>query len=136
MTATLIFYESPNRIEQLTQETLEILGNRQACLAREITKHYEEFIRGDLTDIQAGLESKPVIKGECTLFIQGRTDSPDLIDDSSLKALILSELASDKRSTSALARRIADEYHLPRKKVYDLIVALQTNTGQQNNDFL
>lgn len=123
--ATLIFYESPKRIVQLLTETHDILGNRPGCLAREITKHYEEYIRGSLTHIRSCLESKPAIKGECTLIVQGRQDNVETIDDASLEAVIRSHLSERKHATSGLARSLADQYGLPRKKVYDLILSLQ-----------
>ena len=68
---TLVFYESPHRIEKSLGDMLEILGDRQACLAREISKLYEQFIRGSISDILAEIASKPP-KGEIVLIIEGK----------------------------------------------------------------
>ncbi|NQT67659.1 MAG: 16S rRNA (cytidine(1402)-2'-O)-methyltransferase [Actinobacteria bacterium] len=67
---TIIFYESPNRIEALTGELIERFGDRRASLVREITKIYEEVIRGKLSDILTRIKKKKV-KGEIVLVIEG-----------------------------------------------------------------
>ena len=48
---TMIFYEAPHRIEDTLQDMLEVLGNRQMCLARELTKVHEEYIRGTIEEV-------------------------------------------------------------------------------------
>jgi 16S rRNA (cytidine1402-2'-O)-methyltransferase len=65
---TLIFYEAPHRIAESIADALEILGDRSACIAREVTKLHEEFRRGKLSELVAGLEEHPA-KGEITLVI-------------------------------------------------------------------
>jgi len=67
---TLIFFESPHRITKTLADMIETLNDRTACLAREITKLYEEFIRGKLSEIHAILEKRKV-KGEIVLVVQG-----------------------------------------------------------------
>ncbi|MEW5923466.1 MAG: 16S rRNA (cytidine(1402)-2'-O)-methyltransferase [Candidatus Zixiibacteriota bacterium] len=67
---TLIFYESPHRIEKTIADALEILGDRKACLAREISKIYEEFIRGTLSELHE-TAVKRNLKGEMVLVIEG-----------------------------------------------------------------
>jgi len=65
---TLIFYEAPHRIAEAVAAALEVLGDRPACLAREVTKLHEEFRRGKLSGILESLETYPA-KGEITLLI-------------------------------------------------------------------
>ena len=48
---TIVFYEAPHRIEKMLKSCLEVLGNRQICLARELTKKHEEFIRGTIEEV-------------------------------------------------------------------------------------
>ena len=67
---TLIFYESPYRICAALKDMIEILGDRKAVFAREITKLYEEILRGKLTEILEILENRK-IKGEITLLVEG-----------------------------------------------------------------
>ena len=65
---TIIFYEAPHRIEETLIDAHEILGDRPACLAREVTKIHEEFRRGSLAELAASLADKPA-RGEITLLI-------------------------------------------------------------------
>ena len=68
--ATVILFESPHRIAKLLASLLAGLGNRRAVLARELTKHYEEFHRGTLEELTALVRSHP-LKGEVTLVVEG-----------------------------------------------------------------
>jgi 16S rRNA (cytidine1402-2'-O)-methyltransferase len=65
---TIIVYEAPHRIEDTLSDAREILGDRPACLAREVTKLHEEFRRGTLGEISVSLTEKPA-RGEITLLI-------------------------------------------------------------------
>jgi 16S rRNA (cytidine1402-2'-O)-methyltransferase len=65
---TIILYEAPHRVEECIADAKEILGDRPACLAREVTKLHEEFRRGKLSAIAASLEERPA-RGEITLLL-------------------------------------------------------------------
>jgi 16S rRNA (cytidine1402-2'-O)-methyltransferase len=65
---TIILYEAPHRLEECLADASEILGDRAACLAREVTKLHEEFRRGKLSELAASLEEHPA-RGEITLLI-------------------------------------------------------------------
>jgi 16S rRNA (cytidine1402-2'-O)-methyltransferase len=65
---TLALYEAPHRLLDTLEDALEILGNRPAVVARELTKVYEEFLRGHLDDLLAAARAKPP-RGEITLLI-------------------------------------------------------------------
>lgn len=65
---TTIFYEAPHRIEDTLQDMLEVLGNRQMCLARELTKVHEEYIRGTIEEV---LEVASTCKGEMVIVMDG-----------------------------------------------------------------
>jgi 16S rRNA (cytidine1402-2'-O)-methyltransferase len=65
---TIIFYEAPHRIEETLADAKEILGDRPACLAREVTKMHEEFRRGLLSELLTSLKEKPA-RGEITLLV-------------------------------------------------------------------
>ncbi|WP_300461741.1 16S rRNA (cytidine(1402)-2'-O)-methyltransferase [Desulfobacula sp.] len=122
--ATLIFYESPKRIKPLSDAMMLVLGDRRACLAREITKLHEEYIRGTLSVIIQQLNQKETIKGECVLFVQGC--SPEKPPDKErLAEIILARLSTTDLSTSGLARQISKETHLPKKQIYETILTLQ-----------
>jgi 16S rRNA (cytidine1402-2'-O)-methyltransferase len=65
---TLAIYEAPHRLLDTLEDALEILGNRPAVIAREVTKVYEEFLRGHIEDLLATVRKKPP-RGEITLLI-------------------------------------------------------------------
>ncbi|MBS7577883.1 MULTISPECIES: 16S rRNA (cytidine(1402)-2'-O)-methyltransferase [unclassified Enterococcus] len=70
---TQIFYESPFRVAKTLTLFLEIYGDRQLVLARELTKLYEEYRRGSISEVLKSLTDEP-IKGECLLIVSGETD--------------------------------------------------------------
>ncbi len=67
---TLIFYESPYRLRAFLEDALKVLGDRQAAVANELTKMYENMARGTLSELLAGLDDTQ-IKGEYTVVIAG-----------------------------------------------------------------
>ncbi len=67
---TIILYESPHRIVRTLRELRERLGDRQAVIGRELTKKFEEVVRGTLSELEQHFESKS-IKGEFVLIIAG-----------------------------------------------------------------
>jgi 16S rRNA (cytidine1402-2'-O)-methyltransferase len=69
--ATLIFYEAPHRIEGTLINLLEILGDREACIARELTKVHEEFVFGKLSEIRSRVKAL----GEFVIVVGGNTDA-------------------------------------------------------------
>jgi len=69
---TIIFYESPHRIMETLKDISDILGDREMVLARELTKIYEEVLRGRVSEIQKQVMGKN-IKGEITLIVSGKT---------------------------------------------------------------
>ena len=69
---TLIFYESPHRLSETLNDILDVLGDREMVLTRELTKVYEEVIRGKVSEIQTQIGERK-LKGEITLVISGKT---------------------------------------------------------------
>jgi 16S rRNA (cytidine1402-2'-O)-methyltransferase len=67
-TKTLVFYEAPHRLLEMLKDVQDILGDRQAVLAREVTKLHEEFLRGTLGSLLERLRKQPV-KGEITVLV-------------------------------------------------------------------
>jgi 16S rRNA (cytidine1402-2'-O)-methyltransferase len=121
---TLIFYESPRRVKNLITDMLNIFGDRKACLAREITKLHEEYIRGNLSEILKKLEEKESVKGECSLFVRGCSKEKS-IDHKELEAIIIERLSISDLGTSALARQISNEFNMSKKYVYDMILKIK-----------
>lgn len=69
----LVFYESPRRVLATLQDIFEVLGDRRLVLARELTKTFEEIMRGRVSTIMEGLKTRPVM-GEVTLLVAGPDD--------------------------------------------------------------
>ncbi len=67
---TLIFFDTPHRILKTLAHLMEVVGNREIVVARELTKLNEEFLRGTIEEVTHQLHQKP-IKGEITLLVQG-----------------------------------------------------------------
>src|SRR5713226_1506660 len=65
---TIILYEAPHRVAESIADAQEILGDRPACLAREVTKLHEEFRRGKLSELAVSLAERPA-RGEITLLV-------------------------------------------------------------------
>ncbi|MBD3403224.1 16S rRNA (cytidine(1402)-2'-O)-methyltransferase [candidate division GN15 bacterium] len=74
---TLVFYESPHRLEKSLDNMREVLGDRPACVAREISKKFEEFVRGKLSAVIAAFAGRSV-KGEIVVVVAG--NNPKLFD--------------------------------------------------------
>ena len=114
---TLIFYESPRRILAFLYETIDVMGDRRAVLAREMTKLHEEFIRGRLSDITEGLENRNDVKGECTLLVAGN-DRDKEHTWPMVKQQIEAAVAAGQNSLSTIAREIAATSGIAKNKIY------------------
>ena len=115
---TIIFYESPRRILSFLDEIVETIGDRHAVLAREMTKRYEEFIRGLLSDISRKLKKRPSIKGELTLLVAGNDSSAPVSMDA-VRADIIKCLKGKETRLSDLARMLSKKHNLPKNIIYD-----------------
>jgi len=73
--ATLIFYESPHRLTESLRDILDVLSDREMVLTRELTKIYEEVLRGKVNEIINQIGERK-LKGEMTLVISGKTRKP------------------------------------------------------------
>ncbi|MFC7061749.1 16S rRNA (cytidine(1402)-2'-O)-methyltransferase [Halobacillus seohaensis] len=77
--STLVFYESPHRLKEMLAHVYLQLGNRQASLARELTKKYEEYVRGSLEELIAWTE-KQELRGEFCVVVEGSKEEEQDID--------------------------------------------------------
>jgi len=128
---TLIFYQSPQRLISFLDELVAILGDRPAVLARELTKLHEEFLRGRLSEILAGLKRRESVKGECTLLVAGAPD-PVPVGPEALDAAIKQALAQKTRSLKELSKALADRFQVSRKQVYERALQLKPDDGTED----
>ncbi len=123
-TSTLVLFESPRRIIKTLQILQEHLGNRQACLCRELTKTHEEIISTTLQDIEQQLESRAEVLGEITLVVAGADKNAAQISDADLAKVITKALKTDE-SPRALRDRLCEEYGLNKRDIYQRIINSQ-----------
>jgi len=117
MPATLVFYEAPHRLSASLADCLEILGDREAVVARELTKLHEEFSRGSLSQLIARFQlSKP--KGEIVILIDRPRAESKRASVSSDIASRVSELESSGLDRKAALKQAAKEFGLPRSEAY------------------
>jgi len=109
-----------------------ILGDRPAVLARELTKLHEEFLRGRLSEILAGLKRRESVKGECTLLVAGAPTDPAPVGPEELDAAIEQALAQKAHSLKALSKALADRFQVSRKQVYERALQLKPDDGTED----
>lgn len=111
---TLIFYESPHRITSSLEDMVDILGDRQASLSRELTKHFEETIRGGLNMILSVAQERN-LKGEMVLVVSGAEKAePEQIDIKNELRKLVEGGMSKKEAVKELVR----VHGVPRNQVY------------------
>ncbi|MCX6057152.1 MAG: 16S rRNA (cytidine(1402)-2'-O)-methyltransferase [Chloroflexi bacterium] len=117
---TLIFLESPHRVVDSLEDILSVLGDRQICVAREMTKFFEEFWRGPVSGAVAYFKSKEP-RGEFTFVIEGqKTESRDRWMEKDLLTAIKKELQAGK-SAKEISAELAERSGWNKKEVYALI---------------
>jgi 16S rRNA (cytidine1402-2'-O)-methyltransferase len=121
--ATLIFYEAPHRIVECVEDIEAALGNRNIVLAREITKMYEEFLRGTAGELSATLKTRDSIKGEFTVLIGKATEAANL--DSRPVEEAVAELESQGMPRMEAIKTVARDRGLPKREIYRLISSRQ-----------
>lgn len=122
--STLIFYESPNRLSDLMREILDVMGDREAVMARELTKVHEEILRGPLSRILKEISTRLHLKGECTLLVAGRERGGE-IDRQSIRNHLLRLRRDKDRPLSDLVKEVAKKYGLSKKRVYEEALKLE-----------
>lgn len=112
----VVFHESPQRLTAALADMLEILGDRNVVIAREITKIYEEFIRGSLFEVLEHLNDLK-IRGEVVVLL-APAEGLDFRGKLSVHDLLEKYLCSEKYSLKDCVKRITEETGMPRSLVY------------------
>lgn len=108
---TLIFYEAPHRIFETLEDMLEVFGDRYCTLARELTKTYEEYIRGNISELLK-IES---LKGEMVLIVEGYKEK---VLETSNPYEKIEELISLGYKPNEAIKEVSKLYNLDRKELY------------------
>ena len=126
---TLVVYESPRRVADTLANVAEVFPGRRVALVRELTKLHEECVRGMAVDLAREIAAREEVRGECVVVIaapsaeelderrRAASGGPASIEDAIAEGLAAGE------PKSALAKRLAREFKLPKAEVYDAILA-------------
>ena len=113
--STMVFYESPKRIAASLRDMTEVYGGERAVsVCRELTKKFEEVIRGSLQEVQAEIETRDSIKGEIVVVL-GPPVAKEIGEEDIDAALVV---ALKKMRVKDAAGDVAAQFGLPRKEVY------------------
>lgn len=110
---TIIFYESPHRITDTLSQILDVFGNRNIAIVREISKLHEEVIRDNIENI---LKISDTLKGEMVIIVEGNTKEETLEVNYTEEIYKLLTQGYSKRDA---IREIADKYNVSKNKLYN-----------------
>lgn len=117
---TLIFLESPHRLADSLADLLAALGNRRICAAREMTKMFEEFWRGELSAALEHFRARQP-RGEFTLVVEGKPKAQSVRwSEEELRAAIQSALKQNK-SAKEISADLAQSSGWNKKEIYALV---------------
>ena len=120
--ATLVFYESPQRLAESLADLLAVLGDRQAAVCRELTKLYEDVRRGSLGELAADYAAEDTPKGEIVIVVAGAPANQAAVDDDAIDAALRDALAT--MSVRDAAASVAAALGQPRRVIYARALAM------------
>lgn len=115
--ATIIFYEAPHRLKNFLEELAEIFGERQAVLARELTKVHEEFLRGKISEL---IENLGEPRGEFVVVVEGNKFS-ETPPEENISEVVEKFLAAGLDKKSAM-REAAKKFNVSRREIYNALI--------------
>ncbi|HEV2904459.1 MAG TPA: 16S rRNA (cytidine(1402)-2'-O)-methyltransferase [Pyrinomonadaceae bacterium] len=125
--ATLAFYEAPHRIAAALKDASEVLGNRRAVVARELTKLHEEFVRGTLNELVQQFSKAGAARGEMVLLISGEAveSSPANPEQTSTERLVerVNTLEREGLNSKDALKSAARELGIKRAEAYRMMTA-------------
>lgn len=122
---TLIFYEAPHRLGSTLKDAAEILGERQAVVARELTKLHEELRRGALSELAEHYSGNERVRGEIVLLIdrnRGEVIGSRSIDNTAISNLV-AQFESEGVDHRAALKKAARELGISRAEAYRRLIA-------------
>ena len=112
---TMIFYEAPHRITKTLEEMLDILGNRNISISREITKKFEEIYRGTIKEV---IEETKEIKGEIVIVVSGNKEEITF-DDLSIEEHVNFYIKNGLNSKEAI-KKVAEDRNVKKSDIYNI----------------
>ena len=113
---TQIFYESPHRVKATLENMLSIYGDRSVVLVRELTKIYEEYQRGLISEV-IGFITENLLKGECLLIVEGFKEEEVEQSEADLLVEIEQLVAAGTKKNQAI-KQVAKKYGLNKSSLY------------------
>ena len=117
---TMVFYEAPHRLMAFLTDLEQVLGNREIAIGRELTKYYEETVRGDIAHCRRYFTDKEP-KGEFTVVVKGAEKLTLVLSDQEIKD-IMAKAIKEGKSRKEAAKEAASLYGISAKKAYDLSI--------------
>lgn len=119
---TVIFYESPYRVIKTLSEILDLSGNRNVVVTRELTKVYEQFIRGTVSEVlEHFVRHKP--KGEFTIILEGKTEEKELKPATTADIInYVQELVGQGIDKKTAIKSVAQSLGLSKREVYSAVL--------------
>ena len=113
---TQIFYESPHRVADTLENMLEVYGDRSVVLVRELTKIYEEYQRGKISELLASMAETP-LKGECLLIVEGASQDVEEKNEEDLFLEIQARIQEGMKKNQAI-KEVAKLYQWNKSQLY------------------
>lgn len=120
---TLVFYESPKRVIKTLELISEVFGKRNVSVSREITKMFEETLRGPVTDILSALKSRDSLKGEFVLVVEGNSEASENIDADTVEKILL-HLKIEGNSLKDSVKQVADDSGISKSRIYKMALEI------------
>jgi 16S rRNA (cytidine1402-2'-O)-methyltransferase len=120
--ATLVAFEAPRRLADALADALAVLGDRPACLARNLTKPHERWQRGSLSRLVAELDEEGEVRGECTVIIAGADEAATVTADAEADARLLLDGGTPARTVQDL---LVQRHGLSKRDAYALVLRLR-----------
>ena len=130
---TIIYFEAPHRLQESLHDALQIFGpDRQGAICREMTKTYEETVRGTLAYLAAWSDGKEIL-GELTVVLAGFNASNKSYGDEELVKLVLIQESAGEARKEAIAS-VAKSLDLPKRSVFDAVVRFKSAESGSRSD--
>ena len=127
---TIIFYEAPHRLEKTLEELKTLFPNRPLSVSRELTKKFEETIRGTCQSVYEHFFTHS-IKGEFVLVL-GKEEKESSEDSFSLALKKAQDLLLQGYKTKAACNQVAQDFNLPKRSLYQALINTQDTSEGEN----
>jgi 16S rRNA (cytidine1402-2'-O)-methyltransferase len=120
---TLVFYEAPHRLKESLRDMLDILGDRQVAIGREISKIHEEFLRGSISATLAQLAGREA-RGEITVIVHGCTAEAQISQEDI--GVEMRRLMDGGMSVKSIAELLTERHQVSKREIYQMALKLKS----------